>query len=122
MQRQTSGPASANVSVFELIGDSGAISSADGALVYERVADALRHGETIVVSFAKIEMVSTAFLTEAIGRLYGEFDEELIREKLRVEDAKAGHLVLLEDAIEGAKDYFADPEGYEADLSKALNE
>ena len=122
MQRQASEAAWVHVSVFELIGHPGAISMEDADLVYERIADALRHGETIVVSFAKLEMVTMAFLGEAIGRLYGEFDEELIREKLRVEDAKPGHLVLLEGAIRETKDSLADPEGYEAAIEEMLND
>lgn len=122
VQRRTSEAAWVHVSIFELIGHPFAIGATSGTLVYERIANALRHGETIVVSFAKLETVSTAFLGEAIGRLYGEFDEELIREKLRVEDATPGRLVLLEGVIREAKDYYADPEGYNAALEKALNE
>jgi len=121
MQRRSSEAAWVHLSVFELIGDPFAIGATDGTLLYERIADALRHGETIVVSFAKLEIVSTAFLAEAIGRLYGEFDEELIREKLRIEDAEERHLVMLDGVIRAAKDYYADPEGYNAAIEEMLN-
>lgn len=122
MQQRSSEPAVLSVSIFESVGDSFPIGATDGILVYERIADALRHGETIVVSFAKIEHVSSAFLSEAIGRLYGEFDEELIREKLRIEDAQANVLVILNGVIRDAKDYYADPEGYNAAIAEMLDE
>lgn len=122
MQRQTSEATWVNVSVFESIGGPSAISSADGTAVYEQIADALRRGDAAVLSFARVKDVTTAFLNAAIGRLYGDFDEELIREKLRVEHVEADQLVLLDGVIDRARDFFGNPEGYHAAVSEALNE
>lgn len=122
MQRQTSEAAWVDVSVFESVRDSFAISSADATAVYDQIAEALRRGEPVVLSFAGIKNVAAAFLMNAVGRLYGEFDEELIREKLRIEHAEGDVLVLLNCAVDHAKDFFRDPEAYNAAVSEMLDE
>ena len=47
-----------------------------------------------MVSFGGLEDVTSAFLNTAIGQLYGEFGEDVIRTHLHVLDAE-DHLILL---------------------------
>jgi hypothetical protein len=112
----------ASISLIEAIGSPHAVSSADGGTVHDRIAEALRRDQSVVLSFAGVEDVTSAFLNAAIGQLYGEFNEDLIREHLRVVDAEGDQLVLLKRVVDRAKDFFRNPEAYNAALSGALNE
>jgi len=111
-----------HISLSELVGSPHAVSSADGTFVYDRIADGLRRGESVILSFAGVEDVTSAFLNAAVGQLYAEFGEHQIREKLRVEDADGDHLALLKRVVERAKEFFRDAEHYNEAFSGALNE
>lgn len=111
-----------NIALAELVGAPHAVSSADGSAVHDRIAEALRHDEPVVLSFAGMEDVTSAFLNAAVGQLYGEFNEDVIRERLRVTDAEGDQLLLLKGVVDRAKEFFREPEHYTAALSGALNE
>jgi len=66
--------------------------------------------------------MTSAFLNAAVGQLYGEFNEDVIREHLSVIDAEGDQLVLLKRVVDRAKEFFRDPEPYHAAVSGALNE
>src|ERR1035441_2968040 len=63
------------ISVRKIVGGPLCIATDDGDRVHERIAPHLREGRRIVLSFAGVEMVIPAFLSSAIGQLYGEFSE-----------------------------------------------
>jgi hypothetical protein len=111
-----------NIALAELVGTPHAVSSADGSAVHDRIAEAFRHDETVVLSFVGVEDVTSAFLNAAVGQLYGEFNEEIIRERLRVTNAEGDQLLLLKRVVDRAKEFFREPEHYKAALSGALNE
>lgn len=113
---------SVSISLLAAIGSPHSVSSADGSAVHDLIATALRREDDVVVSFAGIEDVTSAFLNAAIGQLYGEFDEDVIRKHLRVTDAEGDHLLLLKRVVERAKEFFRDPEQYRAAVTGALNE
>jgi len=98
------------------------VSSDDGHGVYQRIQRALQDKNDITVSFADVEDVTTAFLNAAIGKLYGEFDEETIRLHLHVTDAEGDHRALLKRVVDRAKDFFKDPSKIEAAVREELGE
>ena len=111
-----------HISIVDLVGVPDAIGGPACTAIHDRIAEALRRGESVALSFAGVEILFPAFLHTAVGDLYGEFDEELIREKLRVEDATPRQLATLDSVIREAKDYFRDPEAYQALLREVINE
>jgi hypothetical protein len=98
------------------------VSSSDGLAVHDCVAEQLRKGTDVVVSFAGVEEITSAFLNAAIGQLYGEFPEEAIRDHLHVIGADRDHLVLLKRVVDRAKDFFRDPNQFAAAVSGVLGE
>jgi len=112
----------ATITLIESIGSPHAVASADGSAVHDAISEALRRGEQVVVSFAGVEDITSAFLNAAIGQLYGEFSEDLIREHLQVVEAEGDQLLLLKRVVERAKDFFRNPESYNAALSGAMND
>lgn len=101
------------ISMFEVVGSPLCVASDDGQKVYERVNTALEAERDVVVSFKNVSTLTSAFLNAAIGQLYGVFEEDQIRSKLKVEDAEQDDLVLLKRVVDNAKLYFKDPERFE---------
>lgn len=105
-----------------LVNGSSCVSSDDGHAVYQRIARNLAARTPVIVSFAGVEDVTTAFLNAAIGKLYGDFSEEEIRDLLCVENAEPDHLALLKRVVDRAKDFFRDPPVYEAAVRAGIGE
>ncbi len=100
------------VRVFDIVGGPLCVASDDGTLVHDKITPLLREGKKVALSFAQVETVISAFLNAAIGRLYGEFKEEEIRERLSVRDMPPEDLVLLKRVVDNAKAYFKDPKRF----------
>jgi hypothetical protein len=109
------------VILIEAVGGPYAVSSADGGTVHDRIAESLWKNEPVVLSFAGVGDVTSAFLNTAIGKL-GEFDDALIRDLLRVVDADGDQLALLKRVVDRAKDFFRSPVTDNAALTGALGE
>lgn len=105
-------PEIVSVRVFDVVGSPLCVSSADGDLVHTKIAPLLRDGKNVVLSFAQVETLISAFLNAAIGQLYGELTEEQIRARLSVRDMTQEDLALLKRVVENAKAYFRDPQRF----------
>ncbi|MCU1347943.1 MAG: hypothetical protein JWO56_973 [Acidobacteria bacterium] len=107
----------------QLVGGPYCVSSADGSKVHDTIAERLQNDEDVIVSFAGVEDVTSAFLNSAIGQLYsGDFNEDQIRRHLKVVDAEGDHLALLKRVVDRAKEFFRDPEHYHAAITGALGD
>ena len=100
------------IRVFDVVGSPLCVSSADGQLVYDKLAPLVRDGRKVALSFAQVQTLISAFLNTAIGQLYGEFTEERVRELLSVRDMLPEDVALLKRVVENAKAYFRDPERF----------
>ncbi len=100
------------ISVFGVVGSPLCVASGDGQKVYDRLAATLRQNRRVVLSFLNVSTLTSAFLNTAIGQLYGEFNENHIRELLKVEDMEGEDLALLKRVVDTAKLYFKDPERF----------
>jgi STAS-like domain of unknown function (DUF4325) len=106
----------------DVVGGPHCVSSDDGQLVHDQIFRRLRANKDVVVSFGGVEDVTSAFLNAAIGQLYGELDDETIRTHLQVIEADSDVLTLLKRVVERAKDFFKDPEKFNAAVSSTLGE
>jgi hypothetical protein len=101
------------VRVFDIVGGPLCVSADDGQTVHDKIAPLLREGRQLVISFAKVDTLISAFLNAAVGQLYGEFPEERIRELLSVRDMAPEDLDLLKRVIDNAKIYFKNRQAYD---------
>ena len=74
----------------------------------------------VVLSFLNVSTLTSAFLNTAVGQLYGEFDENHIRELLKAEDMEAEDRALLKRVVDTAKLYFKDPERFNRAVRETL--
>ena len=96
--------------IYEIVGSKFCVSPDDGQKVHDQIALALKNDLQVHISFANIERLISAFLNVAIGQLYGEFSEEILRTHLSVIDIEDDDLILLKRVIDTAKIYFKNPE------------
>jgi hypothetical protein len=111
-----------NIMVFEVAGSSICVSSDDGQIVHDRIAAALREGKKVKLSFMNVESLTSAFLNAAIGQLYGEFSEEVIRGGLSVTEMAQNDMGLLKQVVVTAKEFFRDPSRFKKAHAEALEE
>ena len=100
------------ISMFEIVGSPFCVASDDGQKVYKHLDAALRANQNVVLSFHNVTALTGAFLSTAIGQLYGTFSEEKILSLLKIEDTEPDDLRLLKSVINNAKLYFKDPERF----------
>jgi len=100
------------LSILEVVGSSLCVASDDGQKVHDRIAAALKEGQSVTVSFLNVSSLTSAFLNAAIGQLYGSFSEDEIRSKLKVTDLQPDDRALLKRVVDTAKEYFKDPERF----------
>lgn len=96
------------LSVLDEAGTSLCVASDDGHALYGRLARALDSGRRTVLSFRGVNTLTPAFLSAAIGQLYGRFEEEHVRTLFSVEDLSPDDRALLNRSIDTAKLYYRD--------------
>ncbi len=110
------------ISVTEIMGHNLCIASEDGQKVCEAIAGALRSGKKVIVSFKDGEDITSAFLADAIGHLYGLFPEDFLEANLRAIDMEPDDAADLTYTVRWVKKYLKDPERFIAAARDAFGE
>lgn len=88
------------VSVYDIIGSELAINQKDGEDLFNNLSDKNLKG--LIVSFEKIERVSTLFLNESFGKLAVLFPSEIGSISLEIPEGKNLIRAKVENVIENA--------------------
>ncbi len=83
-----------------------AISAIDGEKVYQTIYSHFQKNEPVVLDFYGIELTITAFLNSSIGKLYGVYPVDKIKELLNIENLHHDEKLLLKLVIDKAKERF----------------
>src|SRR5207247_652796 len=110
------------ISIHEITGCPYAVAVSDGDRVREKIVPALREGRQITLSFRGIELVVSAFLSAAIGQLYGDFPEAKVDLLVVVQELPPGTDTIVNSARAWAKAFYREPAAYERAIQKALDE
>ena len=113
---------SITINIVNTVGDSFCVAAEDGQKVFELIIKVLAEGRKVTLSFLNVEMLTTAFLNTAIGQLYRDFPEEIVREKLKVENLTQSGLVSLKRVVDTAKLYYKDPEAMQRSINEIMGE
>ena len=100
------------INVVKVVGDSICVTDEDGKKVYDVINNALSDGKKIIISFDGVTDLTSAFLNNAIGQLYGNFDEAFVKSKISVTDISKIDVVILKRVVDRAKSFFDDPDHY----------
>lgn len=100
------------INVVEVVGDGICVTDEDGQKIYDAIKSALLDGKKIIISFDGVVDLTSAFLNNAIGQLYGNFDGDFIKSKLSVTNVSKNDSVILKRVVDRAKSFFDDPDHY----------
>lgn len=89
----------------KLFNDELCVGSDRGEKVWNIIYKYIKEKKYIVVSFKGINVITIDFLQNAIGRLYGVFDESRIKEFLHLKDFNK-EVDIIKRVIDNAKIYF----------------
>ena len=110
------------INVFNIVGYSDCTLPEDGDKIYNALEKALNENKKIIISFKNVDKLTSAFLNNAIGKLYGKFDEEKIKLSLSLEDMSNSGKVLLKRVVSTAKSYFKNPDKMRESIREILGE
>lgn len=110
------------IQITEIVGSDLCIASDEGQKIHDEVAKALREKRKVELSFLNVKTLTSAFLNAAVGQLYGEFSEEIIKSGLFVSNIVQDDLALLKRVVDTAKEYFKDPSRFEATRKEVLGD
>ncbi|HNW81502.1 MAG TPA: STAS-like domain-containing protein [bacterium] len=110
------------IKIFNTVGSSSCVAADDGQKVFDLIKEGLRKGQKILLSFQNVEFITTAFLNTAIGQLYRDFDENTIKNSLRVEHLSNDDMVRFKRVTDTAKLYYKNPEKLENSIKEVLGE
>ena len=97
-----------------------AVSTEDGDVVCDKISTLLETKNKAVVDFADLDLITTAFLNNAIGKLYSRFNSDTLNKYLQITHVKETDIKLLMKVIEQASEKFEGSK-YEEILKKELD-
>ena len=106
--------------ISEIIDSDSAISTDDGVIVYNRIAESFSSNLNVVLDFSHINFMTTAFLNAAIGQLYNSYSSNQLNQILRLENVTPNDRILFKKVIERAKQYFANKKNFEDSANSAI--
>ena len=92
------------------------------ASVYDKIVPMIREGRSVNVSFAGVELLIAVFLNSAMGRLYGDFTEEIINSNPSICEIAPDDSKLFELIKEHAAAYYKNPELYDRVLREEMED
>lgn len=85
-----------------------AISPEDGDIIYSLIETKLQKNTAMILDFSNVDMMTVAFLNNAIGKLYKTFDKQQLNKLISMQNISDSDLILLKKVIERAKLTFTD--------------
>ena len=110
------------INIFSIVGSNFCVEAEDGEKVYELLRKALAEMKMVEISFLNVELLTTAFLNSAVGKLYGIFSEELLKKSLSVKEITPSGAVSLKRVVETTKAFYKNPEALQESINKILEE
>lgn len=94
------------IKVTDIIGSEYCVSSEDGDKVFIVLEKSLINKTQIFISFANVQVLTSAFLNNAIGRLLENFLEDDLYKYITIEDLTDLDKSLVNRVIKNAKRYY----------------
>src|SRR5690554_3742591 len=108
--------------VKDIINSPLAVSTEKGEMVFQAIDKYLQKNEKVVIDFKGIDLMITAFLNAAIGKLYGNknYSSQFLNDHIRIDHIEKEDISLFKDVIERAKEYFENKEIFDKNANEAI--
>lgn len=110
------------IKIKDIINTTYCVDASDGEKIFALLKKALGEKKSVVLSFDDIELVITAFLNAAVGKLFGNFDEQFILSHLSTDNLTEDFQPVWDKVIEGAPKYYANKETFDKNISEIIEE
>lgn len=99
-----------NLRIVDVISSEFAVSPEDGDIIFNIISNRINEKESIVLDFDGIDIMTTAFLNNAIGKLYNIYTKEQLNKYISMNNISKTDLNLVKKVIKRAKIKFTDEE------------
>jgi hypothetical protein len=100
------------IKLTDIVGSNLCVSSEDGGAVYEKLVAALKEERPIELDFAGVDMVISAFLNAAIGRLAEHMNIPEIHERITFLNSNEDDRDLMDRVLENAVSFYEAPDQF----------
>ena len=97
-----------NIKIVDIIKSEFAVSPEDGDLIYNLISKNIKNEDLICIDFDGVDITTTAFLNNAIGTLYKEFNTDILNKFITMNNISDSDLALVKKVIDRAKLTFTD--------------
>lgn len=108
------------INVQNIINSPFCVDTADGEKIYQLLYKAISEKRHVALSFKGIELVITAFLNIAVGKLYKDFDDKTIKEYLSKTDLLEAFESSWDKVIAGAPTYYSNQKEIEKNIDEII--
>lgn len=92
----------------------------EGQPINERIYACIKEGDTVILDFAGIQLITTAFLNVVIGTLYRDFSSEELKKLLSFENLTEGIAMRIKRVTDNAKLFYENPEQFQHNVDTAI--
>lgn len=89
--------------IVNVINSEYAVSPEDGDIIFKIIQSKIDSKEQVVVDFSGIDIMTTAFLNNAIGKLYNLYEKDKLNKYISMRNISKSDLNLIKKVIERAK-------------------
>lgn len=100
------------VNIKEILNSDSALTPSSGELIYNILQEEISSNKRVSLDFRGIEIMTSAFLNSAVGRLYSKYSSSQLNSVLEIVNISNDDLQLLKKVIERAKEYFRDQKSF----------
>ncbi len=94
----------------------------EGEQIFKELTIAFSKGQKVVLDFVGVEMMTTAFLNVAIGKLYETNTSEELKDKLSFDHLSDATAFRIKKVTDNAKAFYSDENKFNQSVETVLNE
>ena len=94
------------VNIFSIVGNNLCTWPEDGEKIFLKIKQAIDFGYKVRLCFKNVSLLTASFLNVAIGKLYGEYDYDKIKERMEVCCASLDDRLLIRRVTDCAKQFY----------------
>ncbi|WP_310603358.1 STAS-like domain-containing protein [Anaerosporobacter sp.] len=89
--------------IIDVIGTKAADDDSKGNVAFNKISELSQSNKEILVDFEGVELVNTAFLNNAIGKLFNPREFDLVKCQIRIINLSDDMMTLLKESVKVAK-------------------
>ena len=92
----------------------------EGQPISERIYACSKEGNPVILDFARMQLITTAFLNVVLGTLYKDFSSEDLKKLLSFDNLTEGIAMRIKRVTDNAKLFYENPEQFQKNVDSAI--